>query len=138
MGASSYPDPGDLTVGTSTFHYEYCAQGSGDHLKTVQIKGLKKGTQGFFYNTTAIHASRIVVDELNTTSASYTYTGALTAYAGSTANPTSNETTAPLLNKTDGDLVLYHCVYSFASSFDYFRLAATTNAVYAVTIAFYA
>jgi hypothetical protein len=138
MGASAYPDPAEVTVGTSTFHYEYCAQGGGNHSNTIQIKSLKNGTQGLLYNTTAIHASRIVVDELNTSSASYTYQASLTAYAGNSANPTSNETKTTLVDKTDGAQVLYHCVYSFASSFDYFRLIATTNAIYAVTIAFYA
>jgi hypothetical protein len=33
---------------------------------------------------------------------------------------------------------LYHCVYTFASAFDYFRLLATAGAVYAVSISFFA
>jgi len=138
MSSSGYPAPADITVDSSVFYVENCAQGGGDHLNTIQIKALKKETQGIIYNTSAIHATKIVVDELNTTSSGYEYRGQLTAYAGTTANPNSNETTAQLIDKTDGERVLYHCVYTFASSFDYFRLIATSNAVYAVSISFFA
>jgi hypothetical protein len=138
MPSTGYPDPSDVTVNGSTFHLENIGQGGGDHGGTIQIKALKKGTQGSLYNTTALHATKIVVDELDTSSSSYAYTGALTAYAGSAANPTENETTTKLEKETVEGVARYHCVYTFNTAFDYFRLAASSNAVYAISIAFYA
>lgn len=133
--SGGYPDDGTFSKDNVTFHYSSCMQGGGDHSGTGQMKKLTAG----LYNTSAISASKVVIDELNTTSAYYTYDAALTLFAGTTENPSENQTEALKSSATIDGKACYHCVYSFSQAFAYFALNNLAgNAVYIVSIAFYA
>ena len=118
------------TIDGHDFHYNLIISTS-DALQYRIDNKKDDGIIGFFYNSTALRASKVIIEQQKPTYG----TPSLTLYAGDSAQPTGSQNLG--VKVENGNVFTY--TYTFDKAYDYFNIRnETANAVLFTSVAFYA